>query len=90
MRCSLGAHEYTREKALDPEESIPATAEHLSHLVQRWGVFGGVKWFNGGSRRVAFAHRVIRQANRYRTESGLPPLPGPRARVRRPPMEPTS
>jgi hypothetical protein len=90
LRCQLGDAEYTREKALQPEESIQATAEHLAALVGRWGVFGGVSFYNGGAHRRAFAYRVLRQANRYRVESGLPPLPGPRAPRRRPPVGLTS
>jgi hypothetical protein len=83
LRCSLGAHEYTREKALQPEESIQATAEHLAALVSRWGVFGGVRNYNGGAHRRTFALRVLRTANRYRVESGLPPLREPRTRPAR-------
>lgn len=74
-RCDLGDDEFTRTKAYDPEEAIPAAAELLSYLISRWGRDYGVASYNGGRFKHGFARRVIRQTNRYRTLSGLPPLP---------------
>jgi hypothetical protein len=71
--CDLGDEEFTREKALDPEEAIPAAAELLSWLIDRWG-WSAVAHYNGNKWKWAFSKRVFRTADRYRTMAGLPPL----------------
>jgi soluble lytic murein transglycosylase-like protein len=67
--------ELTYQKSLNPEHAIPASAELLSYLIGRWGRDYGIASYNGGRYKHGFARRVLRQANRYRTLSGLPPLP---------------
>jgi soluble lytic murein transglycosylase-like protein len=74
--------EFTRKDALDPEKAIPASAELLSYLISRWGRNSGIAHYNGGKYKRWFMWRVLRRANQYRTESGLPPLPA------RPPRTP--
>jgi hypothetical protein len=78
--------QFSYRKALDPVASIHAAAELLDYLndVCR-GVALGVEvilaGYNTGSCRArvsGFVHGVIKQANRLRTMSGLPPMPPPR------------
>lgn len=88
IRKARGLNEpLTYEDCLVPEKALPAAAELLSYLVSRWGRDYGLASYNGGKDKHNFALRVLRQANRYRTESGLPPLPAPRKK--KPPL-PTS
>lgn len=74
FRCDLGDDEFTREKALDPEEATQATAELLAYHIGRWGLTVGVESYNGNKWKKAFAQRVLRRTNRFRTTAGLPPL----------------
>ena len=80
--------EFTYAMTLEPEEAIPAAAELLSYLSSRWGRDAAVAHYNGGPNKKWFARRVLRWANRFRLESGLPPLPPPRPK--RPARLPTS
>jgi soluble lytic murein transglycosylase-like protein len=72
---------FGRADALDPEKAIPASAEMLSYLTGRCGSFSrALAAYNTGScrfRQRGFVLRVTKHANRFRTESGLPPLPSP-------------
>ena len=79
IKCQLGDDEFTRAKAFIPEESIPAAAELLSHLMGRWG-WRGVAHYNGNTHKWEFAKRVYRKARLYRLQSGLPPADHPRPR----------
>jgi len=84
---------FTRKQAFDPAHAIPAAAEFLRHLIEKYGRDGGLAAYNGGPRAgevVAkyglrraggqtrtFILRVHRFTNKLRTELGLPPLPPP-------------
>jgi len=74
FRCDLGDDEFTREKAWDPEEAVPATAELLAYHIGRWGLRVGVESYNGNKWKKPFAQRVLRRTNQLRAMAGLPPL----------------
>lgn len=74
IRRLRGEHApFTRADALDPHKAIPAAAEMLAWLTSRWGEQGGVRWYNGGKHRRAFARKVFRKLEQLRREAGLPP-----------------
>lgn len=76
--------EFTYQDSLNPEKAIPGSAELLSYLINRWGRNRGIENYNGGKNKYYFMLRVLRQTNRFRTESGLPPLPFGTPRKREP------
>lgn len=75
MRDRRGSSEvFTRELARDPVHAIPAAAELLSGLFNRWGVRYGITNYNGGKYRHGFAREVLRHMNRFRAQVKLPRL----------------
>jgi len=78
-----GVFSYAR--TLDPIASIHAAAEFLDYLRDACTVLGDgvalmLAGYNTGSCRTrvpGFVLAVVKHANRYRLESGLPPLPAP-------------
>ncbi len=89
---------FSASDAMDPKRAIPAAAELIAHLFDEYGRDGGLTAFNTGPwggvlvRRVGywsarprvgpFLLLVLRQANKLRTEAGLPPLPPPAKRAK--------
>lgn len=74
MRCDLGDHEFTPADTFDPEKAVPAAAELLSYLTNRWGPLAAVKHYNGGPYKHHFADKVLQRTEYYRMTTGMPPL----------------
>jgi hypothetical protein len=76
---------FSYAKTLDPVASIHAAAEFLAYLRDACSLLGdGVAFMLAGyntgrceGRVPGFVLAVVKHANRYRLESGLPPLPAP-------------
>ena len=72
---------FSHKDALDPEKAIPAAAELLAFLRDKYGLLPALNAYNTGRpyRHVrGFVLEIVKWSNRYRTEAGLWPLPCPK------------
>lgn len=73
-RARDNLEEFTYSHSFNPQKAIPAAAELLGYLINRWGRNYGIASYNGGKYKRYFMLKVLRQVNRYRVAAGLPPL----------------
>jgi soluble lytic murein transglycosylase-like protein len=81
LRCARGdCRPFTLADALNPRKAIPAGAELLAYHRRRCGQQRMLSAYNTGNCHAhvhVFVRTVYRNTNRFRTASGLPPLPLP-------------
>jgi soluble lytic murein transglycosylase-like protein len=87
VRCMRGlCRSFTLQDALSPEKAIPAAAELLAYLRRTCGEDRMLSAYNTGNCKArvrVFVMMVTQHTNRFRTLSGLPPLPTPTIRPAR-------
>ena len=84
-----GQPAFTIKQALDPKQAIPAAAELMAFLVGPYcgSLERALAAYNTGKCRSyvpTFTYGVWRLANRYRTQSAMPPMPPPKLKRLKP------